>query len=662
MKALALALAAFALSACGEKPRGTQVDAKAAPPFMSVERLPAITPELRRMAADRNRPTPPHSVVEIPFHSLRSAGAPARLLVGTRKVEAKVVLADGRTLRFGRPGVPVKLLDLPGGHLWVVFRGFPDNHLELALFPPRSERPVHKSLGAQEDGYLFFRAAAVRGNKVWLAIYDNRRQTNIVRLYQEGMPGEDVVLPLLEDPAGGTYEMEPPLFLLPDDQGGLRIIGGTLDATLSGSQLKVERRAECTRTLEAVNTPEGVAILCELKAAHAPRLFRVAGPRELMHDFHSGDGIPWNLRWESGRLEWSLARTAQERGALFEFDLTRGQNSGLMELGSNNVEGRIAWSQIYYLNGFLDLLRLAEEDARAFEVFGDFVAPLRRRLDVELALLDEVLSSPGYYRSRAFTVKREPALFAVQTSRLLDLLERQVAELPGAVPARNLKRVREDVLHLRGHIEQVATEGEDPRWIPRGRRHLRWPRGSAFPFDGLPVPFNHQNEWAWSVFEAARRDPTLGKHPAISSARDIILTFNDLVLRRKGGGGFPSDARWQYWWGRAYDGWKESDGVSVNRPAYAGDHILAWISFRTIDLVSVLAALDFMPELDRTAVLGSAAGLVARGGVYPFAAGALARHKRYPVFAPEVAVRYSRSGPPSDIASSVWALARHEPP
>ena len=121
--------------------------------------------------------------------------------------------------------------------------------------------------------------------------------------------------------------------------------------------------------------------------------------------FSPSDGISWQLRWssEENRLLWSLTHTPRELGAMFELDLRRGQNTGLLELGSNNIEGRIPWSQVYYLNGFFDLFWLATNDEQAFEAFKHLKKPVRRRLDIELALLDAVLSTPTYYSSRAFT-------------------------------------------------------------------------------------------------------------------------------------------------------------------------------------------------------------------------------------------------------------------
>jgi hypothetical protein len=298
---------------------------------------------------------------------------------------------------------------------------------------------------------------------------------------------------------------------------------------------------------------------------------------------------------------------------------------------------------------------VASRDRYWYETYAPLIPLVRQRLDLEFAVLDRVLASHMGFHTRAFTVGRVPALFAVQTGRLLPLLERYAREIPGAVPSPHLDRLRRIVFELRGHIDAIHSGGESPRWIPAGRRYLAWPKGSAFPFDGLPVPFNHQNEWAWALFETGRINPGWQSHPSFEVAKEVIEHFSDHVLKDLR---FPADGRWPYWWGRAVDGWTAADGVSINTPEYPGDKGLAWISFRTIDVFGVLSAHSFMPSLQRGSLLDSAAALVAGGGVYPFAAGALARHDRFPLFEPDVAARYARSAAPSDLPSAIWALGR----
>lgn len=661
-------LAALLLAACDRDPsertagRGQKSETAVVARSFPRERAFSIAPDTQARALDAIAAVSTDTLREVPFASLRLGSTQVRLLLDAKTVRATIIRDETRTVAFPKPGVPVALASMPGDGLLAIFRSFPENRLEALVFDSAGTFLSHRSFGRQDDGYLFFRALHQDAGRIVIVLYDNRSRQNrllsfsLARTGIEG-PDLDLVLPSLEDPAGGNYEMEPPVFLLPDATGGLRILAGTLDARL-GQQgaFSVSRRPECVRIIEAVQVRGRVATLCDLKVASANAVYRIQTDTGLIRDFGAKDGIPWGLRVsESGDLAWSIAVTPPQRGELLAFDLSRAQNSGLLELGSNNVEGRIPWSQIYYLNGLIDLLIVAARDDYWYETYGPLLPLVRERVALELAILDRVLSSAPGFRTRAFTVGRVPALFAVQTIRLLGLLERYANEVPGAVPSIHLSHWRRAVFELRGHIEIVRSGGESDRWIAPGVRYLAWPKGSAFPFDGLPVPFNHQNEWAWSLFETARVDPAWANHPSLLIGEDVIRIFQKHVLTDQR---FPGDGRWPYWWGRAAEGWTAADGVSVNTPSYPGDKGSAWISFRTIDLFGVLAALPFMHDLDARPVLDSASELVARGLVYPFAAAALARHDRFPLLEPAIAAKYARSASPSDLASAVWALGR----
>jgi hypothetical protein len=662
------AAAIFVLGGCGQESVERGVPSTPRPGEASTPRAApredpfAIDPDLRARALAANHAAPSSRLREVPFVSLEIDRRPVRLLLDPVGVRSTLALHDGRRIAFRDPGVPVALASMSEGRILAIFRSFPTNRLEALMVGPSGTVLDRRSLGRQDDGYLFFRAMLASTERVLLIVYDNRTRQNRLLGFparRSGLatPTVDVVLPSLEDPAGINYEMDPPIFLLEDEPGGLRILGGTLDARLDRhGSLAISRRTECVRILEAVRTSVGTATLCDLKAGAGSAIYRVRDDSGFTLDFGARDGVPWRLRAsDSGGIAWSTARSASERRELLVFDLSRAQNSGLLELGSNNVEGRIPWAQIYYLNGLLDLLEIAARDRYWYETYAPLIPLVRQRLDLEFAVLDRVLASRLGFHTRAFTVGRVPALFAVQTGRLLPLLERYAREIPGAIASPHLDQLRSTVFELRGHIDTIRSGGESPRWIPPDRRYLAWPKGSAFPFDGLPVPFNHQNEWAWGLFETARIDPRWQSHPSFEVAKEVIEHFAAHILRDMR---FPADGRWPYWWGRAVEGWTAADGVSINTPEYPGDKGLAWISFRTIDLFGVLSARFFMSSLQHQSLLDSASALVADGLVYPFAAGALARHGRFPLFEADVAARYARSGAPSDLSSAVWVLGR----
>jgi hypothetical protein len=123
------------------------------------------------------------------------------------------------------------------------------------------------------------------------------------------------------------------------------------------------------------------------------------------------------------------------------------------------------------------------------------------------------------------------------------------------------------------------------------------------------------------------------------------------------GGGFPRIENWYYWYGQAFDGWSVEDDLSCNTQSYTGDRGLAWISFRSIDFMSVISSLNFMPDLNRTMILQSGYDAVKYGDVYPFGARSLVMHGMLPQIQLNVLRRYSRVTAPWELANLPWALS-----
>ena len=71
----------------------------------------------------------------------------------------------------------------------------------------------------------------------------------------------------------------------------------------------------------------------------------------------AGGGIPYCLHWdESGAWGVNRAVTYEDRLMMLQHDVESIRGTGILDLGVDNREGRIAWSQVYYLNGFIDLI------------------------------------------------------------------------------------------------------------------------------------------------------------------------------------------------------------------------------------------------------------------------------------------------------------------
>ena len=598
--------------------------------------------------------------VEIPFATLESKHHAGFVDIDLESRLATLRIEGVGRLEPEKCGIPVDLREISAGRFAIAFREIPLNRLWLIIWDPADDSTDWISVGRDDVDYLMFRGAIGRDRDLHWVVYDNRSRKNYLLDFTEGADGwerigPEIELPTLEVPAGLNYEMEPPVFLFEVDDH-LELVAGNLHLVFEGREMRVSRIPDCEKVLEAVRTDRGLAMLCIRRNPDADGVFKLvlpdAKPRVLSWD----EGVPFGLFWDGSTdsVEYELAVGPASYGRLLAHDLRRGQNGGLLELGSDNIEGRVAWAQIYYLNGLMDAIYLARRDAGASEVFLPMIGDLRLRLEIEMRLLDRLLSEDSGMYTKAFTVDRSLALFAVQTSRFLLLFDRYRRMFPGAAALRSHDDVRSRVTSLDGHIEVLATSGEENHWLEKGRHHLRWPLGCAFPFDGLGVPYNHQNEWAYSIFESRRASGGPGDDDDLTPQRDVINHFVDHLAPT---GCFPELEDWNYWWGRAFDGYDEVSATSINMPAYAGDKSLAWISFRTIDLMSVLSSLDFMPEINADSVIESAEACVRRGVVFPFAARELIEAGIEPRLRLSIATQYARSGAPWELANQVWSLA-----
>jgi len=570
-----------------------------------------------------------------------------------------LITEGGARLNFANGLLPLASFETDASARLVVLREIGTDALSLELRSISDDQSYwHKRLPSLEgESEPMFRAAILHDEHFYLVVYDNVSLANYLSVYevtesQLRLRAPSLKLPLLGDPAGGTYEMIPGVTILarPD---GVELFGGTLVARISsaGELIDQQRHGSCRRIIDVLDTEAGAAILCHVAdQAAASDPFTVIAPEGLAPPMLESGLVPFGLSFRDGKLEVSYADSSDALRKMFENDLQRIQQNGWMEFGISNTEGRIPWSQMYYLNGLMDMLLLVETDAGMAEAFSPLSSAIRSRLDLEMLWIARHWRE-GRFPSRGFTVDRSPALFAVQTSRLLLLFDRYISEFaaPSTIEGVAFGDLRELVQCLRGHIDVLARGGEPAHWMARDNANLRWPKGSAFSFDGMAVPFNHQNEWAYSVYRSGP-DPACPR--ANSAATEIVRHFMDRVAPA---GRFPQDGTWDYWWGTAYDGWVESDGVSVNRPEYTGDRIKAWISFRTIDLLSSLAAIEALPGFWKENVISSALYLTRKGLVYPFASYELARRGYWISLEPNVASYYARVSSPWEIQSAVWA-------
>ena len=326
--------------------------------------------------------------------------------------------------------------------------------------------------------------------------------------------------------------------------------------------------------------------------------------KKIAHRFNKK--IPFGLKVNSdGKCSYELVNKSNIEEFLNHRILTS-KDSGLLELGMNNHQARIAWSAVYYLNSFIDILN--PKMTHEFDFLSEeFKKRLRTRLDIEIALLDLMLKDGvSGIKSARYSTEAQERVYAVQSGRILRLLKRYQAKF---LPLNNFELFKKQVEELEGHEEVFHTSKEnDVDNLPIGRISLKWPKNTAFPFDGFNLPFNHQDDWAAGVVYGE-------DHKKSVEARDMLLT----LLDKSGIKDATTDRfEWLYWYGRVSDPWTEKDDLSYNTKSYGGDKGLADISYRVIDVMALLTVAKIYPELLSDGLFTKIQLATQKGLLFPF--------------------------------------------
>ena len=605
----------------------------------------------------------------IPFVSIgHSSEKPIDVSVEANSHGSFIEVGENKYSLIGE-GIPVDLVQTEN-HLLAIVRHWTSSSLEFISWNSTGHSETVTLPGQDSDLSLIFRGLAKDKDHLYIVVYDNAALENQILIYsQDNLEFlTQISLPSFEPEAGYTYEMEPPVSLLVNSSGNLEIFAGTLYATLVNGEIVENRLDGCSKILEAKRgIGSTIGVLCESNDYFEERWPEREGGFQLATIDETGlewtqietKGAPFNLRYDDIQKTFVWQDSGEtDLSSFLRFEILNGQANGLLEFGVNNREGRISWSQIYYLNAFLDLLdgtiKATNSDISLDEKFSE---SLWQRLVLEIQALNQVLCIDGY-ESRPFTVNREPTTFAVQTSRIALLYERLINYVPSIENSVDcIKDVAESSATLENHIEVIAEE-EIPGWLEAGTSYLKWPKGSAFYFDGLNVPYNHQNEWALGVLKLQDRFQI--NPDTVTAAEEILAYFHSQIVEPEGGK-LPEDGRWPYWWGTASDGWTETAEISTNMPTYTGDTGDAWISFRSIDSFAMLEWSDFLDQGAKEKLVISLTQLIESGQVLPQVARDLPLSERGINFDETTIGVFGRASSPAEIPETVWiqAIAHH---
>lgn len=593
---------------------------------------------------------------------------PAYARVLAQHVPARVATTTAvpATLHGEAPFVP-RVHQLPGGDLgielfssphWRLLRHFPSGYLDVYAADGAGDwRRLELSLEWRRNTHPMLAFAAPRG--LYLVGYDV-----VANLPSGGRPEavrEGFDLHLITSAGRGTStRLAEQLKLGGIDTllyGSVRgdaidLCGGSRCVSIDSKRRVFEWPLEKLKAhdfVEVAFSDSGAVALVRSRTDEAvgrespvpPHPFQVASMSPsgvTLQNLSEEEGVPWGLEWAGQGAVLRFARSTPEYRALLEYDLGRMPFGGVMDFGANNLEGRVAWSQVYYLHGLFALLQshpLGMPDAR-------WTRAVQRRLVDEAAYTARLVSSryPSL-AARRYSIDREPLLFALHLGRVADLLGKLAeAGLGTSVHRQALATIESQLVALEDTVEERTLQGGSAGRLPT----LGYRRGVPFWADGANVPHNYVSGYIAGLLAAP---DARGKRRAGQLAR--------FILESEFSGKSPRT--WRYWAGTGDAGWKEPSGISLNTPSWSGNlGAAAHITYRTMDAAALAQLHRIAPVAVPRALIEHFRRLTSKGWLLPSVNEELTRQGRGVRLEPSVARYYARSAAPWEIQAQVSAL------
>lgn len=348
-------------------------------------------------------------------------------------------------------------------------------------------------------------------------------------------------------------------------------------------------------------------------------------------------GIPWGICRLKGVPVYRLAKTGPEYIQVFNYDLNRMWHGGIMEYGANNLEGRIAWSQVYYLHGLLSIL-----SGQVPHLAPDKNGILQRRVKDELQLVISLSEKeyPGY-RVKRYSIDREPLLFALHLGRIATLLVRSQKMKGLFIPGDYLEKIQQEMLSLQSTVEEKYFCIFNQKRLP----YLKYRTGYPFWADGANVPYNYVSGYVEGLLMLAKDKVVL----------KWLCNLLDYILLNEFNNKLPY--LWRYWGGVGDIGWQEDSKTSLNTLSYSGNkNAYAHISYRTMDARALIVMFNLFPKRRLLTLINHFRFLVENGWLYPSLNELLSIAGNRVTLNEYVCKRYARSSSVSDIQNQVWAI------
>jgi hypothetical protein len=359
--------------------------------------------------------------------------------------------------------------------------------------------------------------------------------------------------------------------------------------------------------------------------------------------------IEYNI--QTGKASMKIISQPDDYIYLLRKDLENMPHGGLMDIGSNNYEGRLAWSQAYYLNGFIELL-MPEMNilADTIQEFNQLRLDIIKRLHIEIMLLNLLFNKnePGLI-CRRYSLDRFDSKVMLQNQRILQVMNRYQHYVPQPATLTNHQNLIEFGFLFSDTLEGIHTSDiNDINGIPSGITYMLFAE-TRHNFTGAIVPFNYMSDWISTVLYMNMLGYSV-EEQYIQWTHD----FCTLLLKNKEFLDFDSDLKWPYATGLIYNGWSEIPGSKLLQ--YPGNKHTADITYRSIDAQSIFLSMKTHPALYNEKIITYLLDGISNGKILPFvSARAFECGYQAPFLKLEVIHKNLRLHHPWNIHSAIWA-------
>ncbi|MEW9823881.1 MAG: hypothetical protein AB2992_01540 [Candidatus Symbiodolus clandestinus] len=358
----------------------------------------------------------------------------------------------------------------------------------------------------------------------------------------------------------------------------------------------------------------------------------------------SGKGIPWKLELYQGTPIWKMANNPNQIRQLLQYELGRMPHQGVMEFGTNNLEGRIAWSQCYYLNGLLSLLLYPAQFPYLNTELTNWI---QKRLTAEIPLVAK-LATDTYpnFQVKRYSLEREPQLFALHLGRIQKLLYRaNQAGLSSTIIQPALTWINHKLITLTHTVEEKVEMFMPPDNKPTIT--LRYRPGYPFWADGINVPYNYLSGYVEGLLSCNQTETM------IRYTQWLLSPLLTQVFTSK-----PFPNHWPYWWGWGDEGYKTADQLSMNTPQWLGNRgAIADITYRSMDAMALITLFQKKQKAVPLELIDHFRRLVASGKLLPFVNEKLIELDKKAKLSLPAVQQFCRSTKAWELQAQIWALA-----